>query len=89
MRSYVIRSSVITALVVLLAARTAGAQACVFVQGDATLPFYSTVSDVYTYPLLPNGSINYSLGPTMTSRSHYTPSLVVSVGVGWQRGRHR
>lgn len=61
----------------------------VFVQGDATLPFYSTVSDVYTYPMLPNGSINYGLGPTVTSHSHYTPSLVVSVGVGWQRGRHR
>lgn len=60
----------------------------VFVQGDVTLPFYSTESEVYMYPTLPNGGINYSLRPTVTRYSHYTPSLVVSVGVGWQRGRH-
>ena len=56
-----------------------------FVQGDATLPFYSTVSQTYSYPQrLPNGVY---LAPTVTTEHRYTPSVVVSIGIGWQRRR--
>jgi hypothetical protein len=59
-----------------------------FVQGDATLPFYNTTANVTTYPTLPNGLTNYNVRPTVTSDSHYTPSVVISVGIGWQKGHH-
>ena len=56
-----------------------------FVQGDATLPFYSTVSQTSSYPQrLPNGT--YAM-PTVTTEHRYTPTVVVSVGIGWQRRR--
>jgi len=47
----------------------------VFVQADATLPFYKATSQNYS-------NINYvPVGP------RYLPSLVFSVGLGWQRNR--
>ena len=56
-----------------------------FVQGDATLPVYNTVSQTYSYPQrLPNGSY---LVPTVSTERRYTPSVVVSIGLGWQRHR--
>ena len=56
-----------------------------FVQGDATLPLYHTVSETYSMPQrLPNGSY---IAPTISSERRYTPSVVVSVGIGWQRRR--
>jgi hypothetical protein len=45
-----------------------------FVQVDATLPFYSMVSSSTT-------------GAGYTSGRRYSPSLIVSVGVGWHRER--
>jgi hypothetical protein len=56
-----------------------------FVQADAILPFYSLTSETYTYPArLPNGVYPR---PIVTTDHHYTPSLVVSIGIGWQKGR--
>ncbi len=51
-----------------------------FVQADATLPFYNVTSETITYS---------KSGPaTATATEHrYSPSLVVSVGVGWHRNR--
>jgi len=57
-----------------------------FVQGDVTLPFYNVVSETFTYPTGPfSGSY---VPPTNRTERHYAPSVIVSVGVGWQR-RHR
>jgi hypothetical protein len=50
------------------------------VQADATLPLYNVSSTTYTY------SRPGAQGVTSTER-RYSPSLVVSVGVGWQRNR--
>jgi hypothetical protein len=51
-----------------------------FVQADATLPFYNVTSETITYS---------RSGPTgLTATEHrYSPSLAVSVGVGWHRNR--
>jgi|RhiMetdeSRZDD1v2_1073273.scaffolds.fasta_scaffold38322_7 hypothetical protein len=46
-----------------------------FAQLDAALPFYKVISNTYSRS-----------GVVTTSR--YAPSLVFSVGLGWQRGRH-
>lgn len=55
----------------------------VFAQADVTLPFYQLAFDTYTYPTDPrNGG-----APTVTTEHVYVPSLTVSVGLGWQRGR--
>jgi len=57
----------------------------IFMQADAALPFYNVISETYTYPArLPNGA--YPL-PIVTTEHRYTPSLVVSIGIGWQKGR--
>ena len=47
-----------------------------FVQADAILPFYSVTSQTIT-----------SRGAVLSSTSRYVPSLVVSIGLGWQRNR--
>jgi hypothetical protein len=51
-----------------------------FVQADTTLPFYNVTS------------VSYSGAPfrgvTSTTEHRYSPSLVVSVGLGWQHRRH-
>jgi len=53
-----------------------------FVQADATLPFYNVTSEQITFSDRPFG------GFTSTTDHRYSASLVVSVGLGWQRGRH-
>jgi hypothetical protein len=51
-----------------------------FVQADATLPFYNMTAQTYTY--------SRSSAASPSSIDHrYSPSLIVSVGVGWQRSR--
>jgi hypothetical protein len=53
----------------------------IFVEADATLPFYNVVSTRTTYlRTAPYTS-------TSVSSSRYAPSLVVSIGLGWQRHR--
>lgn len=52
----------------------------VFVEADATLPFYHTTGQTFTYDARGRTS-------AVTSRS-YNPSLTLSVGLGWQRHRH-
>jgi len=47
-----------------------------FVQTDAILPFYSVASQSFS-----------SRGVPLASTSRWTPSLVMSIGLGWQRGR--
>ena len=47
-----------------------------FVQADAILPFYSVTSQTVS-----------SRGVVSSETSRYTPSLVMSVGLGWQRNR--
>jgi hypothetical protein len=58
-----------------------------FMQADAVLPFYNATSTTYTYSRLPNGTYNYYTPPTVSVDRRYTPSLVFSIGVGWQKGR--
>jgi hypothetical protein len=56
-----------------------------FAQADVTLPFYEVVSETYSFPDRPaNG--RYA-PPTITTERQYAPSLTLSVGLGWQRGR--
>src|SRR6185436_2130019 len=47
-----------------------------FVQADAILPFYSVTSQTIS-----------SRGVVSSETSRYIPSLVMSVGLGWQRNR--
>lgn len=54
----------------------------IFVQVDATLPFYSVISERYTFPRA--GSL---IEPTIMTSHRYAPSFVASVGMGWQRNR--
>lgn len=51
----------------------------VFVQADAGLPFYKVSSTTYAYPH------DYRSPYVSTTESRYAPSLMVSVGLGWQR----
>jgi hypothetical protein len=53
----------------------------VFVQADAVLPFYQ--ASAVRFP------VNYRLNAPITTDHRYAPSLVVSMGFGWQRDRHR
>jgi hypothetical protein len=48
----------------------------VFVQADASLPFYMSSSQTF------------STSAAVTTSQRYVPSLVFSVGLGWQRN-HR
>jgi hypothetical protein len=58
----------------------------VFVQADATLPFYHVAFETFASPQPPvNGRY---VPPTVTIERQYMPSLTLSVGFGWQ-GRHR
>jgi hypothetical protein len=47
-----------------------------FVQADAILPFYSVINQTIS-----------SRGVVSSTTRRYTPSLVMSVGLGWQRNR--
>lgn len=56
-----------------------------FAQADVTLPFYDVVFETFSYPVRsPNGPY---VAPTITTERKYVPSLTLSVGLGWQRGR--
>ncbi len=50
-----------------------------FVQADATLPFYTLTSNSY--------SSASNTRPIITTRHQYAPSLAISMGLGWQRNR--
>lgn len=54
-----------------------------FVQADAVLPFYRVTSNAYTYQRTP--SSGYPVGVVTSGR--YAPSLVISFGMGWQKGK--
>jgi hypothetical protein len=49
----------------------------VFLQADATLPFYHTTGQVFTF--------SQNRSSIITTGRRYNPSFMVSVGVGWQR----
>ena len=51
-----------------------------FVQADAALPFYRVAGRTYTY--------SRGQSATVITAHRYTPSIVLSVGMGWQR-HHR
>jgi hypothetical protein len=53
-----------------------------FVQVDAILPLYNVRSERYSYPR--PGSL---VRPTVTTSRRYAPSVVASLGIGWQRNR--
>ena len=50
----------------------------VFVEANVVLPFYKVAAETYFYS---------TSGGTATVNRRYSPSVVVSVGVGWQRNR--
>ena len=51
----------------------------VFVEADATLPFYHTSGQAVTF--------SQGRSSAVTTGRHYNPSITVSVGLGWQRRR--
>ena len=53
----------------------------VFLQADAGLPFYRLTAHTYEFSNTPPYMVT-----TSTDRQ-YVPSLAVSLGIGWQRGR--
>ncbi|MBM3777723.1 MAG: hypothetical protein FJW23_05715 [Acidimicrobiia bacterium] len=55
--------------------RPRATRARTFVQLDVLLPFYALSSTTYTHA-----------GPVSLGR-RYSPSIIVLLGVGWQRGR--
>lgn len=57
-----------------------------FVQADATLPFYHVVFETYGIPQ-PSTNGRF-VPPTVMIERKYMPSITVSVGFGWSR-RHR
>jgi hypothetical protein len=52
----------------------------VFVEVNGVLPFYKVASTSYPYP---------RTGGTTTIDRRYAPTVIASVGVGWQRSRGR
>jgi hypothetical protein len=52
----------------------------VFVQADATLPFYRTAGHTFMY--------SQGRSSTVTTGRSYNPSVTLSMGLGWQRHRH-
>jgi hypothetical protein len=52
-----------------------------FVQADAILPLYNVTSETITYS-------RPAATTTIATDHRYSPSLVVSLGLGWQRNRH-
>jgi len=53
-----------------------------FAQADASFPFYKVASN-YTY-----NRYCTACGFSPIRNTQYTPSVVLSLGIGWQRGRH-
>jgi hypothetical protein len=56
-----------------------------FVQADATLPFYKVEQETFTFVTPPSNGRYVT--PTIDVQQKYVPSLAVSVGIGWQRRR--
>lgn len=54
-----------------------------FVQADATLPFYHVASTTFGYTRAASGAYV----STSSANERYAPTLVVSFGMGWQKGR--
>jgi hypothetical protein len=54
-----------------------------FVQADATLPFYRVASTTFGYTRAPSGAYL----STSSTNERYAPTLVVSFGMGWQKAR--
>lgn len=54
-----------------------------FVQADAVLPLYRVSSTTYGYQRSPSGAY----AATAVRSERYAPSLVISFGIGWQKGR--
>jgi hypothetical protein len=52
----------------------------VFIQADATLPFFSTHGQTVTY--------SQSRTTTVMTGERYNPSITLSIGIGWQHHRH-
>jgi hypothetical protein len=57
----------------------------VFLQADAILPFYNVAASRYPAGTLVRPGVVY----TPITEHRYAPSFAVSMGLGWQRGRHR
>jgi hypothetical protein len=55
-----------------------------FIQADAILPFYHVTANRYSAP-----DYYYRRNVTVTTDQRYAPSFVVSLGLGWQKSRHR
>jgi hypothetical protein len=55
-----------------------------FAQADVTLPLYHVEFETYSLTRPAGGQY---LPPTVTVERRYAPSLTLSVGLGWQRGR--
>jgi len=55
-----------------------------FVQTTAVLPFYQVSADTVTYNATARNPYATS---TSSTKRRYAPSLVLSVGIGWHRGR--
>jgi hypothetical protein len=53
----------------------------VFVQADAGLPFYQLTAHTYEFTNTPPFVV------TTSTQRQYVPSLALSLGIGWQRGR--
>lgn len=63
-----------------------------FVEGNVVLPFYRVASETYTYTYSsPTGARSTSpVGEISTTvASRYAPSVIVSMGIGWDRSRGR
>jgi hypothetical protein len=56
-----------------------------FIQGDVTLPFYEVRLERFSYPEGP--PTGRYVAPIMTTERRYTPSIALSIGLGWQRRR--
>jgi hypothetical protein len=54
-----------------------------FIQADAILPFYHVTA--VRYPI----DYYYQRNATVSTAQRYAPSFVVSLGLGWQKSRHR
>ena len=55
-----------------------------FAQADVTLPFYHVEFETFSFARPANGPY---LPPTVTVEQYYTPTLTLSVGLGWGRAR--
>jgi hypothetical protein len=57
-----------------------------FIQADATLPFYELASNGYAPAVYNPATRSYGPGVAPAASRRYSPCVVVSFGLGWQRG---